>query len=253
MDFSNLILTDVKEICPVSKEKGQTFHMEARKTHGLIVARSGTYLYRQGETELFSDTGHVVYLPKGATYDLKCLTSGVSMVINFHCSDPDTGIQSFSTAEHFEAELHKLLCYCDHTVSHRLLCIGTLYQIFSRLAHSGCTCRPTAQNLPILPSLNYMKQHFQDPTLSLAKIAKVSNVSTVYFRKLFTTCYGFSPMQYVRTLRMNHAKELLCDGERTIAEIGRACGYDGAYSFSNAFKQMTGLSPTVYMRHFTEI
>jgi transcriptional regulator GlxA family with amidase domain len=68
------------------------------------------------------------------------------------------------------------------------------------------------------------------------------------FARRFRTATGYTPIDYVRSLRVEEAKQSLettCD---TIDEIGREVGYDDPASFRRLFKRKTGLTPSHYRR-----
>ena len=95
----------------------------------------------------------------------------------------------------------------------------------------------------ILPSIEYLEEHFNDHRLSNEIMAKQSDISVVYFRKIFTVVYHESPMKHVQNLRMTKAKELLQSGLMNVTEVAKATGFSSIYSFSKTFKTACGYSP----------
>lgn len=93
-----------------------------------------------------------------------------------------------------------------------------------------------------------MERHFTDPMITNELIAEASNVSTVYFRKIFTEAYGVPPMRYVRQRRIEKAQSLLENGFSNISEVAESVGFNSVYHFSKSFKQLIGVSPTSYLR-----
>ena len=57
---------------------------------------------------------------------------------------------------------------------------------------------------------------------------------------------GMTPMQYITSIRMTKAKELLETTDLTINEIGDLIGYQNALYFSRIFKKTVGTAPTAY-------
>ena len=51
---------------------------------------------------------------------------------------------------------------------------------------------------------------------------------------------------FIESLRSDKARELLLAGDLAIAEVGRACGYPDAASFSRAFRRWEGVSASKY-------
>ncbi len=63
--------------------------------------------------------------------------------------------------------------------------------------------------------------------------------------QMFKENTGKSPMQYLSGLRTEEAKKLLREG-MTVSEIAEKLRYSGIHSFTRAFKNATGFSPTGY-------
>ena len=61
-------------------------------------------------------------------------------------------------------------------------------------------------------------------------------------RKL-TALTGRSPVQYIRNIRLVHAKKLLEDPEITIAHVAYDCGFSDPAYFGRVFKQEFGVTP----------
>ena len=69
-----------------------------------------------------------------------------------------------------------------------------------------------------------------------------------YIRYIFKNKTGFSPLDFLTKLRIEHAQKLLdIYGDNiSVAEVAEACGFDDSVYFSRRFKQFTSLSPTQY-------
>ena len=80
--------------------------------------------------------------------------------------------------------------------------------------------------------------------INIEELAKRMGLSVSYFRKLFTSAYGQSPQQYIITLRINTAYDLLESGEVNVGEAAELSGFDDIYYFSALFKKQTGISPS---------
>ncbi len=57
---------------------------------------------------------------------------------------------------------------------------------------------------------------------------------------------GYTPVEYVQTLRIEEAKHLLETGDLPVEEIGRDVGYEDPAFFRQLFKRRTGVSPAHY-------
>lgn len=76
--------------------------------------------------------------------------------------------------------------------------------------------------------------------------AKICNLSKFRFIHFFKENTGMPPMDYLLTIRIDKAKELLNGSSLNIAEIAEVLGYDDPLYFSRYFKNATGVSPKRY-------
>ena len=89
-------------------------------------------------------------------------------------------------------------------------------------------------------AVDFIDSHYMDEEISLNTVANVANVSSNHFSALFSQNMGQTFIEYLTTLRMNKAKELLrCTGMRS-SEIAGEIGYKDAHYFSYLFKKDTG-------------
>lgn len=94
--------------------------------------------------------------------------------------------------------------------------------------------------------MKYMENHYKEK-ISLDQIAKNMYLSPFYISKLFKSETGDTPINYLISLRMEKAKELLDQNSTlSIQEAAAAVGYEDAYHFSKLFKKYYGLSPLYY-------
>ncbi|MBE6561849.1 MAG: helix-turn-helix transcriptional regulator [Ruminococcaceae bacterium] len=86
---------------------------------------------------------------------------------------------------------------------------------------------------------------------SLDEYAVICHMSKYHFLRTFKNITGCSPVEYRNAIRLEHAKEMLEDGNLSVGEIGEKLGFSSASYFCDAFKRKTGLSPVRYreLRH----
>lgn len=81
-------------------------------------------------------------------------------------------------------------------------------------------------------------------SISPEKVAKELGISYSLFRKQFRRYTGFSPIQYQIQLRIQKAKDLLLNSNKSIKEIADQSGFESTYYFSRLFKLKMGKSPS---------
>ena len=97
-------------------------------------------------------------------------------------------------------------------------------------------------------AVDFIDEHYMDEDISLNTAANVANVSSNHFSALFSQNMGQTFIEYLTSLRMNKAKELLrCTGMRS-SEIAGEIGYKDAHYFSYLFKKTQGMTPSDYRK-----
>lgn len=97
----------------------------------------------------------------------------------------------------------------------------------------------------------YLEKHLTERT-TVVQMAQMAQMVERTFLRRFKKATGDSPLEYLQRLRVEAAKRLLDRGETRIDLITQAVGYADASSFRRLFKQIVGVSPTIYRRRFVE-
>ena len=79
-----------------------------------------------------------------------------------------------------------------------------------------------------------------------SKLADFEYKGDMYKVKTFKEITKMTPMQYIVSLRITNAMNLLDNTNYSISRIASAVGYDNALYFSRLFHKHTGLSPSEY-------
>ena len=93
----------------------------------------------------------------------------------------------------------------------------------------------------------WLADHCAEPH-PIARMIERSGLTPRTFARRFGAATGYTPIDYVRSLRVEEAKQSLETTGDTIDEIGREVGYDDPASFRRLFKRKTGLTPSHYRR-----
>ncbi len=83
-------------------------------------------------------------------------------------------------------------------------------------------------------------------------LAQVVNLSYSHLRHLFTVETGLSPAQYLKMLRLQHARQLLEETFLSVKEIMTKVGLKDESHFVRDFKRMYGVSPTKHRLHYVQ-
>ena len=97
----------------------------------------------------------------------------------------------------------------------------------------------------IARALDYIRGSTAEP-LNLPDVARHAGLSPQHFCKVFKQSVGLTFTHYLAALRVEHAKSLLANNSRRIAEIAFDCGFGSVPTFNRLFKRLTGRSPITY-------
>lgn len=97
----------------------------------------------------------------------------------------------------------------------------------------------------------YIEEHYPH-TITLDELCRISGFSKYYFLHVFTAVTGISPYSYLETIRINHAMELLKNGNN-IVDVALQTGFSHQSHFTNFFKKFVGMTPKQYSNIFSSI
>lgn len=93
--------------------------------------------------------------------------------------------------------------------------------------------------------INHMEENYNQE-LTIQELSKIAGLSEYYFSRLFKKQTGYTLHEYLIKTRVISAKVLLKSTNLTLREIAYQCGFTNESSFSNTFKKITDMTPTVF-------
>jgi AraC family transcriptional regulator len=84
--------------------------------------------------------------------------------------------------------------------------------------------------------------------ISLSQLAAVAGVSRFHFARQFRASSGESAMAYLRRVRIERAKSVLCQRDITITELALSLGFADQSHFTRAFRRQVGIAPGEFAR-----
>jgi two-component system response regulator YesN len=96
--------------------------------------------------------------------------------------------------------------------------------------------------------LDYIHVNYCDPNISLNKISETFYLNMAYCSVLFKKCTGMTYSEYLTSIRMTKACELLKDSTLSVEEVSYKIGYDDYFYFNRVFKKNIGITPANYKR-----
>lgn len=141
---------------------------------------------------------------------------------------------------------------------HLALVLAELEQalIVSLLCTAQHNCRDLLEPVPrsaapwqVRRVEEYIEANWHEP-LDIERLVEVSGASARTIFRAFRQCRGYSPMEFAKRRRLEHAREMLRDGgaAATVTEIAFACGFNDLSHFSKEFLRAWGEPPSALLR-----
>lgn len=134
------------------------------------------------------------------------------------------------------------------SIVHALLDVVFTYalrEIASQRGDAQAGWSHAVRDAPIRRTLTLMHQNFAHPW-TLDELAQHAGLSRTALAERFRQAMGDTPLNHLRTLRMQRAMKLLADSERHLEAVASEVGYQDAFSFSKVFKRTVGVSPKAF-------
>lgn len=236
----------------VNSPVGVVTRRKNREKWAVALKRSGKTVYTVNHKEYVSDKTHPVILPRGCSYSWRCVEPGECLIIEFNAADAYIDIFNFTVSDNTFfvnafSRIERLLN--GDNPSRKLECVYQLYGILVSLFKTVKKDYVSKEKKAILqPAVDYISENYANGHITNDYLAHLCSVSTVYFRKLFESVYGVSPIKYLNNLRINKAKNMLTSDYESINQIAESVGYNSIYHFSKMFNAHTGMSPSEYAK-----
>ncbi|WP_147433496.1 AraC family transcriptional regulator [Paenibacillus ginsengarvi] len=124
-----------------------------------------------------------------------------------------------------------------------------MMRLYQQELDSSAPHRYANQYMRLKPAIDYMEEHLAEKVY-MESVCKKVNMSLYYFSSLFKKVFGLPPVQYLVQLRIDHAKRLLLDEERSISEIAELCGFCNINYFDKVFKEKSGFTPMEFRKRY---
>ena len=118
---------------------------------------------------------------------------------------------------------------------------------YSSLTRGGRVEDPLVARCQVWAASNYSVDS------PVGRLVALSGLPERTFKRRFTESTGMSPIDYVHTLRLEEAKQLLESTDMPIEAVATEVGYQDASFFNRLFRRKVHISPAQYRRRFGEL
>ncbi len=214
---------------------------------------SARYTLKSGEKFTAGD-GDAVFCPVGSEYSVEFFgfknknsgTVGINFKIFSDTPPPDC-------TEHFSpflahSEVAKIESLDRRSSDVPMKYNTALAEIITLLGENSDST--DSRDFGIIKSgRDYLCEHIYED-ISVEELARMCNISDVYFRRIFKEKTGYSPVKYRLLKRFDKAEEYLKYTENSVRQIAELLGFSDPSYFIKKFKEIYGCTPLAYRAGF---
>ena len=107
--------------------------------------------------------------------------------------------------------------------------------------------QPSLNEAWLQQAIDYVDKNIADEHYSVEQLSNDLCMSRMTLYRKIQSATGQKPTEFIRTIRLRRAAELLREGRLTITEISYATGFSSVSYFSRCFRTMYGVAPTQFI------
>lgn len=100
--------------------------------------------------------------------------------------------------------------------------------------------------------LKAVEDNMSEPDFDVSVLSSKVGMSRSSLTRKLKSITGLTPLEYIKKVKMKHAKLLLEDHSKTVAEIALTLGYFNRKHFTQCFKDEFGITPSEYQKNLSE-
>lgn len=235
----------------VKSPKGKLTKVYGREFNSITYRKEGTVKLNFADKTLISQPGYITFTPKNTAYTTEIIkdTHMIAIHFDYPCKSEKNGAFVYeNTSPGICSLFNKIFEKYSAEDADNYECYSLFYKLLSELKKQFTT----RENKKIIPSVVLAKQlienNFRDSDFNIDCLVSSLPISASYLRREFREAYGFSPIEYLKHIRLQNAISLLSADYYSIEELAGKCGYSGVSYFIQSFKKSTGYSPTEYKK-----
>ena len=211
-----------------------------------IITKGNMLLFRPGEAQLYN----LYSADKPETYWVHFTGSDVDLLLDYYGMPKDENVFFTGTSPDYQWLYKQMIQELQlRRVNYEDLLNMNLRHIFliiNRFLKEGTELDSDALN-EVERATHYFNENYNQ-NICIKDYAADRHMSDCWFNRTFKKVTKVTPIQYIISLRITSAINLLENTDHNIKQIASMVGYDDEYYFSRLFKKNTGLSPTEYRK-----
>ena len=104
----------------------------------------------------------------------------------------------------------------------------------------------TGDEILVNNMIRYIEENISRADLSVEEMAREMGMSRAHLYKKLVAISKKTPIEFIRSVRLKHAAELLKDGRYNVSEVAYQVGFNNPKYFSKYFSEEYGILPSLY-------
>ena len=250
--LSNLYLSELSFVNTyIAKCEEYPMHNACRSHHGFLYTIEGNETYNFEDKSIRCEPDSVLYIPKGERYTIDFTEEkSIVMTIEFEtfCEED---IRPFyiktKRASDIKSSFRDIeAAFLRKKADSSAQCKSLFYKIVGLLIRQEFYYTNSESYEKIASAVDYLHAHYTESDFRIGTLFEIASLSPRHFETLFFKEFKATPKEYINTLKIAKAKELLKNEKYSVGKIAMELGYGDIYHFSKAFKEKTGYSPSAF-------
>ena len=110
---------------------------------------------------------------------------------------------------------------------------------------------PDKNNDKIKLMMIYIHEHYQEK-ISIPELAAAAYLSERECFRAFHDCLHMTPVEYIRSYRLQAACRMLARGQEPVTAVSHACGLGSSSYFGKIFREYAHCTPSEYRRKWQD-
>lgn len=231
--------------------------------HDLTYVISGKSTYFIDDVPYHLKQGDMIYLPKGSLrhavtaqdHPMHCYAFNFNVLLNNEAFDQLPLPSTFSINS--DSELMRLFkdyarLWLEKRSGFLLKARAFLILILHRLIYNHTSGSDPLMDPRIHKVKEYILSHY-NMKIDIEHLSNMVDLNPVYFGSLFHKHNQCTVKEYINTIRINNAENLLLNGGNSVSEAAEICGFNDIFYFSRVFKTIKGFPPSAVHKKIRSI
>lgn len=235
---------------PLGRKDYQLLYIASGKAHFLfdgkerIVTKGNMVLFRPGEPQIY----YLYAEEKPETYWVHFTGSDVDLLLDYYQMPQNENVFFTGTSIDYQWLFRQMIreLQLQRTNYEDLLTMSLrhIFLIINRYLKEGKDIG-TEMLDEIERATHYFNENYNQ-NIVIEDYAAERHMTPCWFIQNFKRITKLSPMQYIISLRIANAKNLLDDTEYNVTQVAAAVGYENTGYFHRLFHKYTGMTPKQY-------